>query len=101
MVHAEINFCLPPRPRNLTMDGFGDEDDFQRAQSAFPALDDDLDGFTSIPAPPVRATTASTALDFDFNAAPAPAVQITDDDEIGKFESQFPDIGGVPEVSSR
>jgi hypothetical protein len=83
------------------MDAFGDEDEFQRAQSAFPALDDDLDGFTSIPAPPVKSTSASGALDFDFNPTPAPAVQITDDDEIGKFESQFPDIGGAPEVSSR
>ena len=83
------------------MNAFGDEDDFQRAQSAFPALDDDLDGFTSIPAPPARSTSASGALDFDFNPAPAPVVQITDDDEIGKFESQFPDIGGAPEVSSR
>jgi len=83
------------------MDGFGDEDELQRAQSAFPALDDDLDGFTSIPAPPVKPTSASGPLDFDFNPAPAPVVQITADDEIGKFESQFPDIGGAPEVSSR
>ena len=83
------------------MDAFGDEDEFQRAQSAFPALEDDLDGFTSIPGPPVKSGNTSGPLDFDFNPAPAPAVQITDDDEIGKFESQFPDIGGAPEVSSR
>ena len=83
------------------MDGFSDEDELQRAQSAFPALDDDLDGFTSIPVPPVKSTNVSGPLEFDFDTAPAPAVQITDDDEIGKFESQFPDIGGAPEVSSQ
>ena len=83
------------------MDVFGDEDELQRAQSAFPALDDDLDGFMSIPAPPTKSASASGPLDFDFDAAPVPAVQITDDDEIGKFESQFPDIGGTPEVCSR
>ena len=84
------------------MDAFGDEDELQRAHSAFPALDDDLDGFTSFPAAPVKSASASGPLDFDFDPAPAPApaVQITDDDEIGKFESQFPDIGGAPEVSS-
>jgi len=83
------------------MDAFGDEDELQRAHSAFPALDDDLDGFTSIPAPLHQSTSVSGPLDFDFDPAPAPTVQITDDDEIGKFESQFPDIGGAPEVSSR
>ena len=86
---------------NTTMDAFGDEDELQRAHSAFPALDDDLDGFTSIPAPPTKSTSVSGPLDFDFEPALPPAVQITDDDEIGKFESQFPDIGGAPEVSSR
>jgi hypothetical protein len=97
-------FSLPPQPRLLdhTMDAFGEDDEFQRAQSAFPALDDDLDGFASIPPAPVKSTSASVPLDFDFDPAPAPApaVHITDDDEIGQFESQFPDIGGTPEVSS-
>lgn len=82
---------------------FGDIDELERAASAFPALEDDLDGFSSGPAAPAPLTTLSSApLDFDFDPLPAsnaPPVKITGDDEIEKFENQFPDIGG--EVSSR
>jgi hypothetical protein len=83
------------------MAAFGDEmDEFERAASAFPALDDDLDGFGA----PVAATTAAPApiaaigsepLDFDFDPLPStnvPPVKVTGDDEITKFESQFPDV---------
>ncbi|PVF93543.1 hypothetical protein CPB86DRAFT_715199 [Serendipita vermifera] len=80
-----------------------DIDEFERAASAFPALDDDLDGFGA----PVGGSTTTTAapapitaiggepLDFDFDPLPstkAPPIKVTGDDEITKFESQFPDV---------
>lgn len=80
------------------MDAFDDNDEFVRASSTFPALEDDLDGFggmtTAAPAP--IQNIPSEPLDFDFDPLPAsnaPPVRVTGDDEIQKFESQFPDIG--------
>jgi len=82
------------------MASFNDIDDLTRAASTFPALDDDLDGFgaltTAAPAP--IQSIPSEPLDFDFDPLPAssaPPVKVTGDDEVQKFENQFPDIGGV------
>jgi hypothetical protein len=82
------------------MASFDDVDELSRAASAFPALDDDLDGFggltTAAPAP--IQNIQSEPLDFSFDPLPAssaPPVRVTGDDEVQKFEDQFPDIGGV------
>ncbi|KIM23011.1 hypothetical protein M408DRAFT_28249 [Serendipita vermifera MAFF 305830] len=80
------------------MASFEDDDDFSRAASAFPALDDDLDGFgmTTTAAPAPIQNISSEPLDFDFDPMPAssaPPVRVTGDDEMQQFESQFPDIG--------
>ena len=77
----------------------GDEIDFDRAASAFPDIS--LDGADDIPVPaaaPVTSPPASGSFSFDaFDAAPVPAqkttdVKVTGDDEIEKFESEFPEI---------
>lgn len=80
------------------MASFDDVDELSRAASAFPALDDDLDGFggltTAAPAP--IQNIPSEPLDFSFDPLPAssvPPVRVTGDDEMQKFEDQFPDIG--------
>jgi len=83
------------------MASFDDVDELSRAASAFPALDDDdLDGFGSLTtaAPAPIQNIGSEPLDFDFDPLPAssaPPVRITGDDEVQKFENQFPDIGEV------
>jgi hypothetical protein len=81
------------------MAAFGDEDELERAHSAFPELDDDFGGFGDAPvAPAPIPSIASEPLDFSFDPLPAnnaPAVKVTGDDEIEKFESQFPDLGDV------
>jgi len=71
----------------------GDADiDFDRAASAFPDLDN-FDG--DIPQPtPARHAQMSTLESFAFDEPSKPAVKVTGDDEIEKFESSFPDIGG-------
>ncbi|KAG8817987.1 hypothetical protein FRC18_000295 [Serendipita sp. 400] len=80
------------------MASFDDFDDLTRAESAFPALDDEVDGFGSMntAAPAPIQSIPSQPFDLDFNPLPttkAPPVKITGDDEIEQFESQFPDIG--------
>ena len=86
-------------PSNGNSGGGGDID-FDRAASAFPELDLD----TPIPQPSVRAQSHGGGLldgfgdEFDeFPAAAAAGrdVKITGDDEVGKFESEFPDISRV------
>jgi hypothetical protein len=77
----------------------GGEIDFERAASAFPDIS--LDGSGDIPtaSAPTFNTVASSGFsfdDFDSRDSVAPAVKVTGDDEIGNFESQFPDI--VPQV---
>ena len=67
-----------------------DEIDLDRAASAFPDLDD-LDG--ALPAP--RAAPSASAATLTFAAFDEPVqqdVKVTGDDEIEKFEDQFPDI---------
>ncbi|KAL6305147.1 clathrin light chain [Sparassis latifolia] len=72
----------------------GGEIDFDRAASAFPDIS--LDGSGDIPAasaPPPAKT--STFLFDDFASPPrerATEVKVTGDEEIEKFESEFPDI---------
>lgn len=78
-----------------------DEIDFDRAASAFPDIS--LDGTTEFPsAPPLAAGRTSGGFSFEDFDTPAPqnntAVKVTGDDEIDKFESEFPDID-VPSVS--
>ncbi|PFH52179.1 hypothetical protein AMATHDRAFT_46536 [Amanita thiersii Skay4041] len=74
----------------------GDEIDFERAASAFPDIS--LDGDTDIPIMPAAppAGRPSSGFSFDrFDAIPAQrdtVVKVTGDDEIEKFESEFPDI---------
>ncbi|TFK50932.1 hypothetical protein OE88DRAFT_1660074 [Heliocybe sulcata] len=74
---------------------FGDGDiDVDRAASAFPDIS--LDGEGDIPLPtttPSALIGESTGFAFDdFDAPPPREVKVTGDDEIEKFEDQFPDI---------
>lgn len=82
----------------------GDDIDFDRAASAFPDIS--LDGEGDIPVPaaaPVAPAPSSGGFSFDaFDVAPLPTqktteVKVTGDDEIEKFESDFPEIE-VPSV---
>ncbi|RDB24981.1 Clathrin light chain [Hypsizygus marmoreus] len=72
-----------------------DEIDFDRAASAFPDIS--LDGEGDIPvATQTQAPPAASGFSFDdFDAPPAPretAVKVTGDDELEKFQNEFPDI---------
>lgn len=78
-----------------------DEIDFDRAASAFPDIS--LDGTTEFSsAPPLGAGSTNSGFSFEGFDTPTPpnntAVKVTGDDEIDKFESEFPDID-VPSVS--
>ena len=81
-----------------------DDIDFDRAASAFPDIS--LDGADDIPVPaaaPAAAPSVSSG-SFSFDAFSPPPIQkttevkVTGDDEIEKFESEFPEID-VPGVS--
>lgn len=80
----------------------GDDLDLDRAASAFPEISLDGSGDISLPsAPPVApplSSTASFASFSDFSSPPPRDVKVTGDDEIEKFENEFPDIE-VPSVS--
>lgn len=78
----------------------GGEIDFDRAASAFPDIS--LDGSGDIPSPTVAAPPSKTSgFSFDdFDSPPmerVTEVKVTGDDEIEKFENEFPDIE-VPQV---
>jgi hypothetical protein len=78
-----------------------DNIDLDRAASAFPDID--LDG--GIPSIPQQTTSNNdNSFGFDLNSLtspPAPKdVKVTGDDEIDKFESAFPDIAPMPEVTT-
>jgi hypothetical protein len=77
-----------------------DDFDFDRAASAFPDLD--LDGQGDVPLP--SAPVASSGFSFDDFGSPLgqTEVKVTGDDEIEKFEDQFPElnIGQVSDVRS-
>ena len=70
--------------------------DFDRAASAFPEIS--LDGTDDFSTPPAAAppTKSSGSFSFDDFSSPPPTrtteVKVTGDDEIDKFESEFPDI---------
>lgn len=81
-----------------------DELDFDRAASAFPDIS--LDGDGDFPAahsyssPGNNNQTGGFSFD-DFGSPPLPNVRVTGDDEIDKFEDQFPEIDTpAPQVSS-
>ena len=82
----------------------GDDIDFDRAASAFPEIS--LDGTGDFSVPPAAPPPASNSGTFSFDdfSSPPPTrttqVAVTGNDEIDKFESEFPDIA-VPQVSSR
>ncbi len=84
-----------------TGDSFATADiDFDLAASAFPDIS--LDGSTEIPSAPAVAPAASRGgFSFDdFGSPPrerVTEVKVTGDDEIEKFENEFPDIE-VPSV---
>ena len=79
----------------------GDEIDVDRAASAFPEID--FDGDIPVPtAPPAAAPIPPGGFSFDDFEAPrekTTEVKVTGDDEIEKFESEFPEIE-VPSVSN-
>jgi hypothetical protein len=79
--------------------------DFDRAASAFPDIS--LDGEGDIPSfasPPPRTPPPAGPFDLDAFGGPAPARQVRvtgheSDDDIGKFESEFPELElDVPQV---
>ena len=76
-------------------------DEFERAANAFPDIS--LDGFDDLPSAPAgnqisnSSSNNSAGFSFDdFDTPPAPSgrpVRVTGDDELEKFENEFPDIG--------
>jgi len=79
-----------------TGDTFATADfDFDAAASAFPDIS--LDGSTELPAPAANTNRVASSGGFsfdDFDSPPSRAteIKVTGDDEIEKFESDFPDI---------
>lgn len=77
-----------------------DEIDFDRAASAFPDIS--LDGSGDIPSlssqPPAPGRNPGSGFSFDTFDTPPPQndVRVTGDDEIEKFESEFPEINVAP-----
>ncbi|KAF9560981.1 hypothetical protein CPC08DRAFT_817947 [Agrocybe pediades] len=72
-----------------------DEIDFDRAASAFPDIS--LDGSSDIPSVPAAAGRSNSGFSFEDFEDPiatqqSSSVRVTGDDEIDKFESEFPDI---------
>jgi len=72
-----------------------DEIDFDRAASAFPDIS--IDGSTELPSvPSLPGGMSNSGFSFDdFDEPPSqshPNVKVTGDDEIDKFESEFPEI---------
>lgn len=76
-----------------------DEFDFDSAVSAFPDISLDGEGDFSSYAPP-SANTQTGGFSFDsFDNPSAPDVKVTGDDEIDKFEDQFPELDTPIQVS--
>lgn len=79
-----------------------DEIDFDKAASAFPDISLDGEGdFPSLPTQtPTAAVRSNSGFSFDdFGSPPREketVVKVTGDDEIEKFESEFPDIDVGP-----
>jgi len=79
--------------------GGGDDDDFDfdRAASAFPDIS--LDG--GVPEAPAPAAGRSTSgYSLDAFSTPQPAVTVTGDDDLDKFENEYPDLGPAVRSSS-
>lgn len=77
--------------------GGGDEIDFDAAASQFPDISMDGD-IPSIPSQPTHSNSnESNGFSFDDFDEPKGSehVKVTGDDELEKFESQFPDIETV------
>ncbi|SNX82703.1 related to CLC1 - clathrin light chain [Melanopsichium pennsylvanicum] len=68
-------------------------DDFERSASAFPALDND-----GIPASTAGGNAAGSTLGFGFDDEPEPviATRVDANDEVGKFEQNFPELDDAP-----
>ena len=78
---------------------FGNDDIYlDRAASAFPDIG--VDGLNDVPLPTAQPSSNAQPAEFSFDALedplqqPAREVKVTGDDEIEKFEDQFPDISG-------
>lgn len=72
-----------------------DDIDFDRAASAFPDISLDGDGDIPIPShapPPVRHDSSGFSFDDFDTPPPQREVKITGDDELEKFQNEFPDI---------
>lgn len=70
------------------------EFDFDRAASAFPDIsldDDDIPTFPNSPGGDTRTTSGFSFHDFDTAPSQSP-VRVTGDDELEKFENEFPEI---------
>ncbi|EJT96851.1 hypothetical protein DACRYDRAFT_18943 [Dacryopinax primogenitus] len=73
--------------------------ELDRANSAFPDITDDFDPtqltgtISSVPPPPA---VDDFGWGFDAPSAPPAAVKITRDDEVEKFENQFPELDDTP-----
>ncbi|KAJ3575288.1 hypothetical protein NP233_g1201 [Leucocoprinus birnbaumii] len=81
--------------------GSNDIDEFERAANAFPDIS--LDGSGDIPSVPAGNTSSHNNSggfsfdDFDEPSVPTGgAVKVTGDDEIEKFESDFPELEATP-----
>lgn len=71
--------------------------DLDAAASAFPDIS--LDGSGDLPTPaPASSQPMSNGFDFDDFDEPVREVKVTGDDEIERFEDQFPDIGEASPV---
>lgn len=80
----------------------GDDIDFDKAASAFPdiSLDGDIPDLPSSTAPPAAAPVPGgfSFDDFEPPRERTTEVKVTGDDEIEKFESEFPELD-IPSVS--
>lgn len=87
-------------PTSSALSGGVDDIDLDRAASAFPDIG--LDGSGDIPTPaPKFSGGIQDSSSFDSFLEPRDLVhdvKVTGDDEIERFEDQFPDIGGSTEV---
>lgn len=77
----------------------GGDIDFESAAAAFPDISLDGSGDIPLPISSVNSNVTSNGFSFDdFDTPPATEVKVTGDDEISKFENEFPEID-VPAVS--
>jgi len=75
----------------------GDDIDFDRAASAFPDIDIDSGDFIQHSQPPIAAGRINNGFSFDDFETPAfqpkdTQLKVTGDDDLDKFETEFPEI---------